>query len=488
VIPYATLAKARQFFEAGGVVVGYGFLPTKSATIGRTSADIAALREAIWGGAANPGTSVCKTSAAGGRSYLLPQKPTSEQVRQALAADAKIHPTLEVVRGETSNWLHVLHRVKAGRDVFLVCNQDHKGAARDFRFRLAAQGVPECWDAMRNEITAVPYRRAGRSVEVDLTLEPLESVLLVFRERERALPKRLTADAKPVREPIAVARVTVPPADRAGEEEPASGPPLAGCSWVWYPEGNPAASAPPGSRYFRKAVSLAAGRSVKRATFHATADNDFVLYVNGERAGASGGGADNWRNLKKIDVTKRLRAGGNLLAVRAINTSDAANPAGLIGCLLVEFRQGAPVRVRIDRSWKAANREHRDWEKPGFDDAEWAQTKEVVRFGGGPWGRVGSGGGGRGGRITRSPVTADPFVGRCEVPAGLDLSRSRVCLEMDALSPEEAARVTVNGAYAGGFIGRPFRLDVTKHLKTGPNTVEIAPFAPSSARLVVYAR
>jgi len=90
--------------------------------------------------------------------------------------------------------------------------------------------------------------------------------------------------------------------------------------------------------------------------------------------------------------------------------------------------------------------------------------------------------------MNRSPVTGDPFVGRCEIPAGIDLSRSRVCLEMDALSPEEAARVTVNGAFAGGFIGRPFRLDVTKHLKTGTNTVEIAPFAPSSARLEVYAR
>ncbi len=485
VIPYATLAKARDFFEAGGIVLGYGFLPSKSATIGRTSGDITALRNAIWGDAAGPGTSVCRRSAAGGRSYLLPQKPTPEQVQQALTADAGVHPALEVVRGETSNWLHILHRVKAGRDVFLVCNQDHRGAARDFRFRIAAEGVPECWDAMRNEITAVPHRRTGKSVEVDLTLEPLESVLLVFRQNKRSLPARLTADAKPVREPVPVVRVTKPSTDEVGETEPASGPPLAGCSWVWYPEGNPAASAPPGSRYFRKTVSLPAGRTVKRATFHATADNDFLLYVNGERAGASGGGTDNWRSLKKIDVSKRLRAGGNLLAVRRINASNEASPAGLIGCLIVEFRQGAAVRVRIDRSWKAANREHRGWEEPGFDDTEWAQTKEVVSFGGGPWGQLGAGGGGR---RASSPVTADPFVGRCEIPAGIDVTRSRVCLEMDALSPEEAARVTVNGAYAGGFIGRPFRLDITKHLKAGPNTVEIAPFAPSSARLAVYAR
>ena len=65
VIPYGTLAKAKQFFEQGGVVAGYGFLPSKSATLGKTSADIAAVREAVWGDA-KPGLNACKTSAAGG--------------------------------------------------------------------------------------------------------------------------------------------------------------------------------------------------------------------------------------------------------------------------------------------------------------------------------------------------------------------------------------------------------------------------------------
>ena len=37
VIPYATLAKAKEFFDRGGVVIGYGFLPSKSATIGKTA-------------------------------------------------------------------------------------------------------------------------------------------------------------------------------------------------------------------------------------------------------------------------------------------------------------------------------------------------------------------------------------------------------------------------------------------------------------------
>jgi hypothetical protein len=46
--------------------------------------------------------------------------------------------------------------------------------------------------------------------------------------------------------------------------------------------------------------------------------------------------------------------------------------------------------------------------------------------------------------------------------------------------------ITVNGTHAGGFIGKPFRLDVTKLLKTGPNTIRMEPFSPKSAKLVAY--
>ncbi|NIR02281.1 MAG: hypothetical protein GTN78_19140, partial [Gemmatimonadales bacterium] len=57
---------------------------------------------------------------------------------EVLAEDAGIRPTLEVIEGDTNGWLHVLHRVKSGRDVFFVCNQDHEGELKRFRFRAAA--------------------------------------------------------------------------------------------------------------------------------------------------------------------------------------------------------------------------------------------------------------------------------------------------------------------------------------------------------------
>jgi len=312
VIPYATLAKVKEFFDRGGVVVGYGFLPSKSATIGKTGADIAALRRDIWGDDVKPGLTACKTNAAGGRAYLLSQSPKPDEVAAALAGDAGVHPTLEVLEGKTDGWLHVLHRVKDDRDVFFVANQNHLGAARKFKFRATAGGEPELWDAMRNEITAIPFRRINdRQVEFSLSLEPLETALLVFQPTTIARPVRIEPGMKTAHEPIVITRDANPPAKPPAPE----------------PKGRP---------------------------------------------------------------------------------------------------------------------------------------------------------------LTLGPVkAADPFRGRVTIPADVDLAHCRVYLEMDELLDDSAA-VKVNGASAGGVIGKPSRLDVTSHVKAGQNTFEIEPLAPKGARIVFY--
>jgi len=317
VIPYGALAKAKALFDAGGIVVGHGFLPSKSATLGKTSQDIAALRDAVWGAAAEPGLAVRKTSPAGGRSYLLPEKPTPEDLRKVLAGDAGIHPALEVIEGETNDWVHVLHRVKAGRDVFLICNQNHEGQARRLRFRAAAAGVPEHWDPMRNEISSLPHKRTGESVEFELVMEPNESALVVFTDGGKVRPPRIET-LKPLRPAIDVVR------------EPLAGP------------------QPP-----------------SRPTKHV----------------------------------------------------------------------GDPAEST---------------------------------------------------RLTVSPITADVFGGRCEIPADIDLAKGRAVLMMDDV-PQGAAAVTVNGQDAGGVIGGPYRLDVTRHVRKGANVVTIAPLAPKFVRLLFYA-
>ncbi|MDD4102860.1 MAG: glycosyl hydrolase, partial [Kiritimatiellae bacterium] len=198
-VTFATLEKARAFFESGGTVIGYGRLPERSLTLGKTAADIARLREAIWGAAAQPGPAACRTSRRGGRSYFLAVQPTPEALAAALS-EAGVPPVLRVHSGETGGWVHALRRVDhEGRDVLFIANQNSNDAARAFTFQAPdASGVPEVWDAMRGEVTAVPWRKEGDGVSFDLTLEGGESALVRLVKRDAGRPARLTSASRPV--------------------------------------------------------------------------------------------------------------------------------------------------------------------------------------------------------------------------------------------------------------------------------------------------
>ena len=268
VIPYPTLLKVKEYFDAGGVVIGYGFLPSKSATLGRDAKEITALRTAIWGEAAKPGLSCCQKNSAGGRSYLLAEKPTPAELQQVLA-DAGVEPGIRLLAGETNGWLHVLHRVKDGHDVFFLCNQNDKGPARAVQVPCRRRRRAGMLGRARGEITAIPYERTGeKTVEFLLDMEPLETALVVFQPTRQERPARIEAGVKPVGQPIEVARDPNPPANPPIEKtQPSAKQVLAGCKWIWYPEGNPAVSAPVATRYFLQSLVIPEGRKVKRASF-----------------------------------------------------------------------------------------------------------------------------------------------------------------------------------------------------------------------------
>jgi hypothetical protein len=487
VVPYEAMARAKAFFDAGGTVVGYGFLPSRSATPGHAPDAMRALCEAIWGASPSASTEVVRRNDRGGRALFLPERPTAAEVARALAG-AGVRPTLEVIEGDTGGWLHALHRVKDGRDVFLVANQDHEGTARRFRLRLHARGVPECWDAMRDEITSVPFTRDGEHVTLALALQPLESVLLVFAPEARALPARLDAGTGPIGESLAVVRdpnAATPPAPPPRAETPWSKW-MAGLSWVWADEGDPLRAARPGTRQFRKVAEQPPLPPDATATFWIAADNGFTLYVNGREASVSGGGAGDWTRPADVNVTRLLEPGANVLAIAATNGGDGPNPAGLIGVLVITRPGAEAMRVPIDATWTVARQNATDasWTRSPVAraDGNWRPAKLVAAFGDAPWAAIATP------AVTLSPVKADPFAGSVEVPTTTDLARVRACLELEGLAPEEAARITVNGQDAGGFIGRPLRLDVSEWLRPGRNAVRIEPFAPRSARVVLTPR
>ena len=88
-----------------------------------------------------------------------------------------------------------------------------------------------------------------------------------------------------------------------------------------------------------------------------------------------------------------------------------------------------------------------------------------------------------------SKITRSPFAESVATELAFALpelkSGERVYFACDDVEGEKSAAVTVNGAYAGGFIGKPYRLDITKAVETGANTLETKPFRLKNPRIVI---
>ena len=174
------------------------------------------------------------------------------------------------------------------------------------------------------------------------------------------------------------------PAPVAYEEDKAKLLSLAGCRWVWFPEGEPQKSAPVGTRFFRCKFDIPSDKKVKQALFRLVADNEGILFVNGREVQKFSG----WSPPYTFDVDEKLKSGTNCLAIAATNQGNDPNPAGLAGKLLVVFETGDALTIAIDHSWKVSDSEQNGWKESGFDDGSWTEAKEIAACGEGPWGAV----------------------------------------------------------------------------------------------------
>ena len=166
-----------------------------------------------------------------------------------------------------------------------------------------------------------------------------------------------------------------------GGAKPAAPSPLAAAKWIWFPEGQPAASAPVGTRSFQRTFALETNRVVASARFAATADNTFTLWVNRHPAGTG----DNFHQTYVLDVADRLAPGTNRLVITAVNGGDQPNPAGLIGSLKVEFRDGGTLVLPTDREWQAAKASIRGDLAETASPADWRPAQELGPFDMAPW-------------------------------------------------------------------------------------------------------
>ncbi|MFO0984579.1 MAG: family 78 glycoside hydrolase catalytic domain [Planctomycetota bacterium] len=168
--------------------------------------------------------------------------------------------------------------------------------------------------------------------------------------------------------------------DRA--REPAREPDLidlTGASWIWLP-GETSEAAGEVKAFFRRKVDLPPG--IKRARILITADDHFVLFVNGKRTAKSNDVAEPWREPLTVDITQSVAPGSNCFAVKVVNS---VAQAGLLAQIVVE-QDGAPLTIATAADWRVSTDNAEGWEQPAFDDHAWGAAKELHRYGEGSWG------------------------------------------------------------------------------------------------------
>jgi len=129
----------------------------------------------------------------------------------------------------------------------------------------------------------------------------------------------------------------------------------------------------PGKRYFRYAFNLPLDKEVASAEVLLTADHSFSFYMNTHLIGE----ASDWRKVQSYRIEPRLKAGANIIAVKAENEGKVANPAGLLFALKITYADGSEDYVMSDKDWKVSKTEPKmGWTEVAYDDIAWENVKE----------------------------------------------------------------------------------------------------------------
>ncbi|MAI35228.1 MAG: hypothetical protein CBE00_12000 [Planctomycetaceae bacterium TMED240] len=146
--------------------------------------------------------------------------------------------------------------------------------------------------------------------------------------------------------------------------------------WIW--DSPNASKGNQGSepRFFRFVVEL--GRKPKRAELSISVDNIGVAFVNGHQLGTN----EPWMTPAQYEITKHLRVGKNVIAVKAINQGGAA---GLVASLVIDGK----VEYGSNQNWKVTAKnsiaENSDWTFAAYDDHDWGDASELGPLGMPPW-------------------------------------------------------------------------------------------------------
>ncbi len=221
-------------------------------------------------------------------------------------------------------------------------------------------------EASRLSVELMSFNAPGWSQSGGPWIKPEQSMRRVswkeFPARGGAFSEKVRPDGVDASQDIAV--LAVPQLDAVAitgsvpSSEKAKKLSLAEPSWIWHPADD-ANSAPAATRYFRRVIQ-ADPATLDSATVLISADNSYVLTVNGQEVLKD----DNWKTQESASIREYLNPGANVVAVAVTNTD--VGPAGLIAALELKDKTGVSQRVVTDDSWLVGESEVERGRKRGF--------------------------------------------------------------------------------------------------------------------------
>lgn len=132
-------------------------------------------------------------------------------------------------------------------------------------------------------------------------------------------------------------------------------------------------------RFFRKEFALDA--APEKAVLKVACDNKATIYLDGKSIGENA----SWNEPTAIDLSKLLKAGRHLLAIRGANEGGQA---GLIATLELIFAGGKKQTIATDPAWTVSTKEVADWNKLEANPGGFVTAASLGKHGVQPWGAV----------------------------------------------------------------------------------------------------
>jgi hypothetical protein len=283
-----TLARIADLVSQGAVLVGKR--PTASPSLADDNAKFQTLADALFGSGDDHAYGKGRVFASGSLAAAF--------AALGVAAD------VETAQSDVL-WLH---RQLKGGDLYFLSNRSDQPVALAATFRVAGK-APQIWDAVSGKVAPAAYRIAGGRTQVAVNLDSYGSAFVIFRGAAKAPSISLRPAKERVVRPLNGAwTITFQP----GRGAPAKITQAKLASW--------SASGNPGMKYFSGAGTYTTSFTLpkqRRGTKLVLDLGDLrelaEVRLNNRPLGTL------WTPPFKLDISKAVRAGRNVLSVKVVN-------------------------------------------------------------------------------------------------------------------------------------------------------------------------